>query len=327
MVRAEPILFAILLLALAIDAVVGDPAFLRRVHPVALIGRAIGWLDRKLNRADRPAATRRARGIVVILGLIAAGLALGWAIHRALSFPYGWTIEAAIVALFIAQRGLFDHVRAVARGLDQGVAQGRVAVSHIVGRDPATLDEAGVARAAIESLYENLSDGVIAPAFWFLLAGLPGLLAYKFVNTADSMIAHQDERHRDFGWATAWADTVANLLPARLTALLVVLAACAFRWAKPGAALLATIRDARHHRSFNAGWPEAAAAGALGLRLAGPRVYGGVRVDDAWMGHGRAQATAADIRRALTLFVATCLVHGAIVMLLSLRWQRIWLGL
>lgn len=326
MARAEPILFAILLIALLLDAVVGDPERLRRVHPVALAGRLIGWLERKLNRTERTDRDRRARGVVLVAFLILGGGVIGWAIHHWLLFPYGWLIEAAVVAVFIAQRGLFDHVLAVALGLDQGLAQGRAAVRHIVGRDPDSLDRAGVSRAAIESLFENLSDGVIAPAFWYLVGGLPGLIAYKLLNTADSMIGHRDDRYHDFGWAAARADTVANFVPARLTALMIALAAAFFRWGSPFSALAAMFRDAGNHRSFNAGWPEAAAAGALGLRLAGPRVYGGTQVHDAWMGKGRIDATANDIRRALKLFVATCAVHGAAIMLLSLRWQRIWLG-
>jgi adenosylcobinamide-phosphate synthase len=188
-------------------------------------------------------------------------------------------------------------VRAVAAGLDQGLAEGRRAVSRIVGRDPDRLDAPAVARAAIESLAENLSDGVVAPLFWAVLLGLPGIVAYKAINTLDSMVGHKSPRHLAFGWASARADDLVNLLPARLTGLLLALAAgraAARAWR-------AMRRDAGLHRSPNAGWPEAAMAGALGLRLAGPRVYGGNRVEDAWMGDGRAEATAADIRRGLGL--------------------------
>jgi adenosylcobinamide-phosphate synthase len=225
-------------------------------------------------------------------------------------------ILAVLASTLLAQRSLFTHVRAVEQGLRQGLAQGRAAVSHIVGRNPESLDAAGVARAAIESLAENFSDGVVAPALWGVLLGLPGIAVYKAINTADSMIGHRTARHAAFGWAAARLDDVVNLPASRLAALLLVIAAglggCDAR-----AALRAAWRDAGRHRSPNAGWPEAAMAGALGLRLAGPRVYGDQRVEDAWMGNGRADAGADDIDRALRVYAMACGLGGLGVLILA----------
>ncbi len=216
---------------------------------------------------------------------------------------------ALLASTLLAQRSLHEHVAAVADGLErEGIAGGRRAVAMIVGRDPQSLDEAGVSRAAIESLAENFSDGVVAPALWLGLGGLPGAALYKAANTADSMIGHRTARHLAFGWAAARFDDLVNLPASRLAALLLIAAAALGGRGDAGAAWRALRRDAHRHRSPNAGWPEAAMAGALGLRLAGPRVYGAVRVEDGWMGDGRAQASAADIRRALRLYRRACLL-------------------
>ena len=195
---------------------------------------------------------------------------------------------------------------------------GRRAVSQIVGRDPDVLDEAGVARAAIESLAENFSDGVVAPTFWLAVGGLAGGMAYKAVNTADSMIGHKSARHRDFGFASARLDDLVNLPASRLSALLIVLAAMISKDTSPSGTWRAVVRDAHHHRSPNAGWPEAAMAGALGLSLAGPRVYGGIMVDDATMGIGRRDANARDIRAALKLYRRADMILIALVASLAL---------
>ena len=296
----------ILLLALAVDAVVGDPAwFYRRVpHPVVWFGWLVGVLDRSLNHACHGAPLRRTMGLLALaLVIVIAGLA-GWAVHVALLFLSERPIlEALVASIFLAQNSLYRHVAAVARGFAEGgVEMARGAVSLIVGRDPDSLDTAGVCRGAIESLAENFSDGVVAPAFFYLLGGLPGLLAYKALNTADSMIGHRTARYRDFGWATARLDDVANFVPARLSALLIALAATPLSGASPLAAWQVMRLDAGRHRSFNAGWPEAAIAGALNLRLAGPRSYGGAVVEDAWIGNGRADARPEDITRALLLY-------------------------
>jgi adenosylcobinamide-phosphate synthase len=200
------------------------------------------------------------------------------------------------------------------------VEGGRAAVAHIVGRNPEALDEAGVARAAIESLAENFSDGVVAPAFWCALFGLPGIAAYKAVNTADSMIGHRTERHRAFGWAAARFDDLINLPASRLSAVWIALAAMMLETGA-GTAMRTALRDAPLHRSPNAGWPEAAFAGALGLKLAGPRIYGPTRVDDAWMGDGRADANSSDIRRALALYRIACALQIAtLALLVGLIW-------
>ena len=314
---AGPGAYLLLLLALALDAYIGDPPMLYRVvpHPVALMGRVVGWCDAKLNRGDRGDATRRFRGVLTALALVGFAAALGWAIHWAVGrISFGWLAELVVVMTLIAQRSLYKHVGAVARALeDEGLAGGREAVRHVVGRNPEHLDEYGVARGAIESCAENFSDGVVAPVFWYLLLGLPGLLGYKMLNTLDSMIGHVSPRHRACGWAAARLDTAANSVPARLAALIIAFAALGVPEASPWAALEATWRDAGKHRSVNAGWPEAAMAGALGLAIAGPRRYGERVVKDAWMGDGRARCSPRDIRRALTLFAAACLVSFAVV--------------
>ncbi len=316
-----PDIALVLLLAMALDGAIGDPAWLyRRVpHPVALLGRLVHWLDRMANRDTMAASTRRLAGTASLAVAVAASAGAGWTIHRALAgFDFGWTVESLVMSAFIAQRGLYRHVAAVADGLDRGLAQGRAAVALIVGRDPDSLDEAAVGRAALESLAENYSDGVVAPAFWALVGGLPALLAYKAINTADSMIGHRTPRHAEFGWAAARLDDWANLVPARLSGLLLAAAALPMPGADALGALKAMRRDARRHRSPNAGWQEAALAGALGLALAGPRRYQGGAVEDAWMGDGRALCTAADIRRGLTLYVIACLFAATAVGALAL---------
>lgn len=293
-------------LALLVELVVGYPDRLFRVigHPVTWIGHVIGFADRRFNRADWPFWPRRAAGIasLVVILVISAGAA--WLVQRALGSGAGLIVTAILASSLLAQRSLAIHVEAVAGALEEGgIDAGRRAVSAIVGRDPASLDEAGVARAAIESLAENFSDGVVAPAFWLAVAGLPGAAAYKAVNTADSMIGHRTPRHKAFGWAAARLDDLVNLPASRLTALLIILAATLPGQAAPCAAWRAVRRDAGRHRSPNAGWAEAAMAGALGLALAGPRVYRGTKVEDALMGEGgRREATAEDIRRALRLY-------------------------
>jgi len=307
----------LLLAALALDALLGSAALWRFApHPVALLGRAIAGLDHALNRTPQIAGASRIHGAIMVALLAGAALAAGAGLSVALRhLPWGSLAEALIVAVLLAQRSLFDHVRAVAAALRTGgLDAGRAAVAHIVGRDPESLDEAGVARAAIESLAENFSDGVVAPAFWYLLLGLPGLFAYKTVNTLDSMIGHRSPRHRHFGWAAARLDDLLNLLPARLSGVLLAAAALVTPGASAGKALRTMRRDAKKHRSPNAGWPEAAAAGALGLRLAGPRRYDGLVVEDAWLGAGREEATPADITAALWLYVAACVVTALLVL-------------
>ncbi len=313
--RFDPLL--LLLAALAFDAAVGDPASLfRRVpHPVVLVGMLIGRLERRLIRQDYSDRDRRLGGIatVVVVLIIAAGVGIG-VDAAAAEWPLGAIAEVALLTALLAQRSLYDHVAAVAMALERyGLDGGREAIRHIVGRDPQSLDEDGVGRAAIESLAENFSDGVVAPVFWFLVLGLPGICAYKAVNTLDSMIGHRSDRYRAFGWAAARLDDLANLVPARLAGLLIAIAAVLTPRASGKDALMVMIHDARKHRSPNAGWPEGAMAGALDLSLAGPRQYGGERVEDAWIGEGSEDAGADDIRRALDVFVLACLIEAALI--------------
>lgn len=311
----------ILCFALVLDAMIGDPPALwnRLPHPVVLFGNLIDWGETRWNRPEAGDVARRRGGVFLAVLLLITAALVGWLIHRVVSFvSYGWLLEAAIASVFLAQKSLYDHVAAVARAFEaDGLPGARRAVAMIVGRDPEQLDEGGVSRAAIETAAENFSDGVVAPAFWYLLAGLPGLLAYKALNTADSMIGHKNERYLMFGWASARLDDMANLIPARFSAMLIWAAAFVVPGADVRASVRATLRGARKHRSPNAGWPEAAMAGALGLRLAGPRIYGGKIVEDAWMG-GAAGADAGpeDIRRALLLFRLVC---GALILLVGVQ--------
>ena len=287
------------LMALAMEAGLGYPRLLfeRIGHPAAWLGLAIDRLDRALNRGPREA--RRGRGFAALLLLLLPCWAFGAALEGLLgSLPLGVVPLAVVSSSLLAQRSLHAHVETVARALERSLEDGRVAVAKIVGRDVAALDAAGVARAAIESLAENFSDGVVAPAFWMALLGFPGALLYKAINTADSMIGHRTERHADFGFAAAKLDDLVNLPAARLSALLIALAA-------GGAAtrvFACVARDASKHASPNAGWPEAAMAGALGVRLGGPRRYAGAPHDGAWLGEGREDAGAADIHRALLIY-------------------------
>jgi len=313
----DPLL--ILFLAIGLDALLGDMPWLFRVvpHPVAAIGKAIEILERKLNRPERSDRARRWRGGVMAVGLILIGIAAGALISfLARAIPHGWLIELFLAATFLAQRSLFDHVHDVAIALQKnGLEAGRYAVSRLVGRDPSSLDGHGVARAAIESLAENFSDAVVAPVFWFMLFGLPGLIAYKTVNTLDSMVGYRNERYRAFGMVSARLDDAMNLIPARLSGLLLILAAPFVPKGRPINALITMLRDARHHRSPNSGWPESACAGALDLALGGPRRYPGLSVEEKWMGRGRTKADLADIHRALHLFTVACVLNAGLVVL------------
>ncbi len=306
--------------ALLIEAVCGypDALFARIRHPVVWFGWVISACDRRLNHPARGFRTRQAMGVVGLLVLLL--MAVGPAIVLGLSLGgNGAWLLPVIASTGLASRSLWRHVADVAIGLEQdGLAGGRLAVSRIVGRNPATLDEAAVVRAAIESLAENFSDGVVAPALWCGLLGLPGIAAYKAINTADSMIGHRTPRHEAYGWAAARLDDGVNLPASRLAALWLTLAAALTPGASASGAVRAVARDAGRHRSPNAGWPEAAMAGALGLRLAGPRVYGTTRVEDAWMGDGRAEATLADLRRALALYRLACGLQILVVAVIAL---------
>jgi adenosylcobinamide-phosphate synthase len=302
------------LAALGLEALIGYPAPLYRVigHPVTWMGAWLAQLELRLNRPGASFAARRALGALALVLYLAPVALVAGAATRLLEplGAFGFAVLALLAASLPAQRSLDTHVRAVADGLDRSLDEGRRAVAMIVGRNPQILDEAGVARAAIESLAENFSDGVVAPVLWTALGGLTGGALYKAVNTADSMIGHKTDRYAAFGWEAARLDDLINLPASRLAALWLVLAAALTTGASAQEAARAVRRDASSHRSPNAGWPEAAMAGALGLKLAGPRVYGEALVEDAFMGEGRRDANGADIRRALKLYRLACVIEA-----------------
>ncbi len=308
------------LVAIATEAMVGYPNVVYRLmgHPVTWIGKLITWCDEAWNSGTR--SSRRVYGVLTLTLLLVvavlSGLVIAGILDRLLPGLASLILCGVLASTLLAQRSLDEHVLAVAQGLEtEGLSGGRKAVAHIVGRETQGLDEAAICRAAIESLAENFSDGVVAPLFWMVVGGLPGALAYKAINTADSMIGHRTERYEDFGWASARCDDLVNLPASRLSALWLALAAIPLGLSPRGA--LATIRrDASHHRSPNAGWPEAAMAGALGIRLSGPRVYDGVRVEERWVGEGGSQLTAKDIRTALKLYRTACGLQIAVLVLI-----------
>jgi adenosylcobinamide-phosphate synthase len=320
-------MFLLAFFALIVERIVGYPDWLfRRVgHPVTWIGALISRLDRDLNRESDDFSTRKRKGVYALLALLGITILLSLVIEYDLRMiPLGPILLVVIAASLPAQKSLETHVEAVATALRYGgLDAGRKAVSKIVGRDPEKLDEAAVCRAAIESLAENFSDGVVAPAFWMGIGGLAGGVGYKAANTADSMIGHKLPRYEAFGWAAARFDDLINLPASRLSALLFVVAAGFIDHASPGNAIRAIRRDARHHRSPNAGWPEAAMAGALGIALAGPRSYGGHMIEARFMGEGgRSELNYDDIRRALKLArVADALLIGLFGLLALIIWQ------
>lgn len=302
--------------ALLLESAIGWPAWLyQRVgHPVGLFASMLNALEASWNRPQLANRARRLLGVlavVLVLGVVGGG---AWLIQTGLVSvlgPWGWLIVAVLAWPGLAARSLYDHVAPVAAALAAGDLIGaRRAVGMIVGRDPETLDASGVARAAVESLAESFCDGVTAPLFWLVVGGLPGLWAYKALNTADSLIGHKEPRWRQFGWAAARADDVANFLPARLAGVLLCLAA--------GRGWRIMWRDCRQHASPNAGWPEAAMAGALDLKLGGPVVYDGVRHPKPWIGSGRADLNSADILAALGLYRRACVL--LLVVIGGLAW-------
>lgn len=295
---------SVLVLALALDALLGEPKWLwsRITHPAVLMGNIIQWADKTFNSGRH----KRTKGTLTLIALIGLAMAVG----KLLS-AFGWPLEVICAAILLAQRSLVDHVTAVARSLDISLEQGKSAVAMIVGRDTKDMDATAVARAAIESAAENHSDGVIAPAFWFLVAGLPGLLVYKITNTADSMIGYKTERHSEFGWASARFDDLLNLIPARLTALLIALGHhCTYQWS-------AIRKDAALHRSPNAGWPESAMARALDIALSGPRSYEGKQQHFPWVNEAaRKTLDPKDIDAATRVLWFTWGIFTAIVIVL-----------
>lgn len=306
--------FWILLIALVVDAVIGDPHGLYRIipHPVMLVGKAIDAFDKAWNQPSRSDAERKRLGVWMLVILVVGSYALGWAVVLlTLAIPYGWLLDVLMVYLLIAQKSLYQHVNAIANGLKtDGLAGGRKAVSMIVSRDPSRLDEGGISRAGIESCAENYSDGIVSPLFWFVLLGLPGLFVFKTVSTLDSMVGYLNEKYTDFGWASAKFDDVLNYLPARLSGWFLVIAASVVPGADARRAKRIMLRDCRIHHSPNAGWPETAMAGAIGVRLLGPRQYDGYAVDDPWIGEGPYDINADHIKRALRVYVVACVLSA-----------------
>ena len=312
------------LIAVVTEAIIGYPDAVYRVvgHPVTWIGRLIACCDEAWNSPTLSVETRRLRGVATLLVLLAVAILAGLVVTdiAASLLPdiAALLLCGVLASSLLAQRSLATHVMDVAVALERdGIEAGRQAVSHIVGRETKELDEPAVCRAAIESLAENFSDGVVAPLFWMVFAGLPGALAYKAINTADSMIGHKSPRHLAFGWAAARCDDLVNLPASRLSALWLVLAA-ALLGLSPGGALATVRRDAKYHRSPNAGWPEAAMAGALDIRLSGPRIYDGVAVEERWVGEGNSELDARDIRAALRLYRTACGLQIAVLALIAL---------
>ena len=313
----------ILLLALILDWKLGDPRWLwdRVPHPVKWFGQLVDIADRNLNFESDGGERQYRNGALAISGMIIVALVAGSLLSGLLSWfgIFGFFAEIAIVGVLIAQKSLKDHTHLVVEGLrNDGLAGGRAAVAHIVGRDVSKLDQTGISRAAIESLSENFSDGVVAPAFWYAVFGLPGILAYKMINTADSMIGHKSEPYQYFGRATAKIDDLANWVPARLSAGLIALGAY---WVlgmdATRAAVSCAIRDSGLHPSPNAGWPEAAMAGACGIRLGGARVYGDKAMAQAQINaSGRNSAGIVDIETALRVYRYTCYSIFAIILII-----------
>ena len=304
---------ASMLIALLIDVAVGWPERLYAVigHPVTWIGRGISCGERSLNAGD--STLRRITGsLLVVLILGVTGLVVWWIAGVVPGSWVGVLLTGLLAWPLVAARSLQTHVAAVGVPLEAGDVEGaRKAVANIVGRNPETMDEPAMARAALESLAENASDGVIAPLFWGAIFGLPGIAVYKALNTLDSMIGYRNDRYHDFGWAAARLDDLANLIPARLTGLLIAGAATGVR----RTAYRTMLRDARSHRSPNAGWPEAAMAGALGIRLSGPRVYDGVASDDPWLNPVAADPRPQDIGRGLVLYQRAVAVSGLVLLI------------
>lgn len=305
--------------AWTIEVVFGWPVWLhKRIrHPVVWLGTLITALDRTYNRAGNSCPVRYVSGAIATVFVVSVAAGLAWLIGAILPESWwGFAIEAFIASSLIASRSLYAHVAAVCRPLATGdLASARQAVAQIVGRDPASLQEDGIVRASLESLAENASDGVIAPVFWGVIFGLPGIAAYKSINTLDSMIGHRSDRHAEFGGFAARVDDLANLIPARLTGMLIAVASL-----KPSA-FQVMVRDAGKHRSPNAGWPEAAMAGGLGVRLSGPRFYQGQKHDEPWLNGAERDPGAEDLKRGLALYCAA-MGLGAMVLVALLLGVR-----
>ena len=297
--------FAAAALALLVERLFGypKPLYDKIGHPVEWFGTVLKKLEALLYDPQAEPMQARIRGLAVLLALLLIVTIPAVFVASILStLKFGWIVEALLATALIAQHSLYEHVSAVGKGLDTSLNEGRKAVARIVGRDPATLDESGVVKGALESLAENASDGIVAPVLWYALLGLPGIVAYKAINTADSMIGHKSERYIYFGWAAARLDDLVNLLASRLTGFLFAAAAAWNDQERGKLAVLAMWRDAPKHQSPNAGWPESALAASLGVKFGGPRSYEGARVDLPWMGEGRETLNRDDIRKGLRLY-------------------------
>jgi adenosylcobinamide-phosphate synthase len=307
----------IVLLSLALEALVGYPAALhaRIPHPVVWAGKAITAFERTFNRAGSSNTARKLWGCVTVICVAGIAANLGFALEAVLDrVPFGWLLIALIGTVGLAQRSLYEHVRNVLRALRaHNLPAAREQVARIVGRDTSKLHESGVSAAALESLAESFNDGVLAPAFWFVVGGLPGLFAYKALNTADSLIGHQEERWRAFGWAAARADDVANLIPARIAGALLAVAG--------GRGFSVMVRDAPKHASPNAGWPEAAMAGALGIQLGGPAVYDGIPHMRPTFGQGE-KPHAEDLARGMRIYLRACVLMALLIAATGAVWPQ-----
>jgi len=297
--------FAAAALAIIMERLFGypKPLYDKIGHPVEWIGTLLAKLETLLYDPDAEPMQSRLRGLAALLALLLIAAIPAVLVASVVSTArFGWIIEALLATTLIAQHSLHEHVSAVGKGLDTSLIEGRKAVAKIVGRDPAALDESGVVKGALESLAENTSDGIVAPVLWYALLGLPGIVAYKAINTADSMIGHKSERYFYFGWAAARLDDLINLPASRLTGFLFAAAAAWSDKERGKIAVQVMVRDAPKHQSPNAGWPEAALAASLGVKFGGPRSYDGSRVDLPWMGEGREILNRDDIRKGLRLY-------------------------
>ncbi len=307
-------------IAMVLEACFSNFQFIFRYfqHPIVTIGKFISFLDNKLNRLKRSERDRAIRGFISVVIVTSAAISFGYVIMwLSANHPFGWIVELLLLVIFLAGRELYNAVNDVRNALDIGnIEKSRSAVSEIVGRDTALLDQYGIGRAAIESLAENFADAVIAPTFWYILFGFPGLLVSKAINTMDSMIGYKTEKYKAFGMSAARLDDILNLIPARLAGGIIVLAAIFVPKANPIKAFFAMLRDSSKHRSLNAGWPEAAMAGALDIALAGPRRYSSGRIEDSWMGNGSARVTTLDIAKALYVYLIACLINLGLILLL-----------
>ncbi len=311
-----PGVVVILLLAILLDWIIGDPRWLP--HPVEVMGTSIRLLDSNFNCMEYSPKHRKFLGFLSVLIVIGLWTIIGWFINYVIgSFPYGWLAELVMVALLIAQRSMINHCIQVIHSLKYGgISEGRKAVALIVGRNTDALDKHGVARATIESCAESYSDGVVAPIFWYLTLGLPGLLIYKAVNTMDSMIGHKNIHYQDFGMCAARLDDILNWIPARIAGFLMATAGFFVPGAHPIKGFRTMLRDSKKHISPNAGWPESACAGALDLSLLGPRIYQGHHTKLVWLGDGRKNAEVRDIKRMLVLFIIACLLATLLIVLI-----------